>query len=77
MNELETIRDLEPSGAAISPEFERDSNGNPLGTENLNDHPMAATLPLIGTSLTELIAADKILAIVFPIAAFVAAGGWK
>ncbi|MFM8546624.1 MAG: hypothetical protein ACKODB_03250, partial [Betaproteobacteria bacterium] len=49
--------------ADISPQFERDANGNPLGTDNINRHPMAATLPLIGTSLTELIAADKILAI--------------
>ena len=49
--------------AQISPEFERDGNGNPLGTENINDHPMAAELPLIGTSLTELMAADRILAL--------------
>ncbi len=48
--------------AEISPEFERDPDGNAIGSENINDHPMAAELPLIGTSLTELMAADRLLA---------------
>jgi hypothetical protein len=26
---------------SISPEFERDNQGNPVGTDNLNDHPMS------------------------------------